>query len=249
MQLKNVIFEEESQLKILENAAFGYGVLETITLPKFVETVETRALGTQIKSVFVDEENPFLCSVDGVLYSKDKTQLILYPSQKEDEEYVILDTVTTIQSFAIEKNNFLKKIVFPKDMEVIDAFHPIIFQCEKLEEIVLPQKLKEVGGLLTPCENGNLKRITIPDGVQKIKESVVFGAFGIEYVIPNSVTYMEDSLKKTSIVYYKGTEQEWNNILPSKNRVGTIYFYSEDEPEEEGNFWHYNSEGEIEIWE
>ena len=27
-----------------------------------------------------------------------------------------------------------------------------------------------------------------------------------------------------------------------------IYFYSEEEPTQKGDYWHYNDEGEIEVW-
>ena len=52
-------------------------------------------------------------------------------------------------------------------------------------------------------------------------------------------------------VYYQGTESDWNNILFKKdNGLSGIkkYYYSEEEPTENGDYWHYDN-NEIVIWE
>ena len=59
-------------------------------------------------------------------------------------------------------------------------------------------------------------------------------------------------------VYYKGTEAEWNKIsFGSSNSnltAATRYYYSESEPAlnaegaYNGNYWHYDSEGNVVIW-
>ena len=50
------------------------------------------------------------------------------------------------------------------------------------------------------------------------------------------------------------TAEEWE-ILSANIDVGndhlldaTRYYYSEEEPAEEGNFWHYDENGEIAVW-
>ena len=52
-------------------------------------------------------------------------------------------------------------------------------------------------------------------------------------------------------VYYVGTENDWAKIYNSGNNDplynATRYYYSETEPEVEGNFWHY-VDGEIVVW-
>lgn len=47
-------------------------------------------------------------------------------------------------------------------------------------------------------------------------------------------------------VYYKGTAEDWNKI--SVDVLGyltsaTRYYYSENEPTEDGNYWHYGVDG------
>ena len=43
----------------------------------------------ELKEITVDEKNPFLKSVDGVLYSNDGKKLISYPAAKDGSTYVI----------------------------------------------------------------------------------------------------------------------------------------------------------------
>ena len=42
-----------------------------------------------LKEIEVDGSNPNYCSVDGVLYNKDKSELIYYPSGKEDATFKV----------------------------------------------------------------------------------------------------------------------------------------------------------------
>ena len=43
-----------------------------------------------LEEIVVEEKNPIYCSVDGVLYNKDKTELIAYPANKPENIFLIL---------------------------------------------------------------------------------------------------------------------------------------------------------------
>ena len=50
-----------------------------------------------------------------------------------------------------------------------------------------------------------------------------------------------------------GTIESWAKKLEELTnsnylRGYTMYYYSEEQPIAEGNYWHYNKNGEIEIW-
>lgn len=55
----------------------------------------------KLRKIFVDEANPAFASVDGVLYNKDKTELICCPYNKTDA-LVLPDTVKKVTKKAIE---------------------------------------------------------------------------------------------------------------------------------------------------
>ena len=54
------------------------------------------------------------------------------------------------------------------------------------------------------------------------------------------------------IIYYKGTADDFKKItIDSYNSSlwdATKYYYSEAKPNEEGNYWHYDENGNIEEW-
>ena len=80
---------------ISSNALAGCG-FSTIFIPSSVTTIGGAALnGNKLQSINVAEDNPNYCSVDGVLFDKNKTILIKYPDGKQGA-CVIPSTVTSI---------------------------------------------------------------------------------------------------------------------------------------------------------
>lgn len=84
--------------------------LESITLSAGLTTSDgyQLAYSKALKEIKVSEESTALKSVDGVLYNKDMTQLLAYPSQKADKAFSIPDTVITVSGFQY-KNWVFKK--------------------------------------------------------------------------------------------------------------------------------------------
>jgi hypothetical protein len=103
----------------------------------------------------------------------------------------------------------------------------------------------------------NLTNVKIPDGVTGIEMSTFNGCYKLKTVIIGSgVTYISDSAfgecERLSTVYYHGTESEWAEIeMGYANGIfkyATRYYYSESTPTTEGNFWHYDENGEPVLW-
>ena len=73
-----------------------------------------------------------------------------------------------------------------------------------------------------------------------------------EAMIPRKLNYVEDdsyyNCSSLDVVYFGGNEEEWNvakkaiSIYYNYNQEllsSTVYYYSETQPTEEGNYWHY----------
>lgn len=75
------------------------------------------------KAVDVDENNQYYKDIDGVLFSKDGTRLVCYPSNKPGREYEIPEGVTKIDELAfysytgVEKD-YLKVITIPDSLDI-----------------------------------------------------------------------------------------------------------------------------------
>ena len=120
-----VIYIDDSAFWNAKFKALDLGNLESITPYLFAEcyfletvrisentTISEDALdgSPTVKEYIVDEDNPFLSSLDGVLFSKDKTVLLLYPGAKTDTHYELPDTVTSIWPMAFNYAYNLKSI-------------------------------------------------------------------------------------------------------------------------------------------
>ena len=65
---------------------------------------------TSLEEITVSSGNKNYVSMDGVLYSKDKTRLCLYPANRPDEEFTIPYSVEFVGDFAFNDNRNLKRI-------------------------------------------------------------------------------------------------------------------------------------------
>ncbi|MBR3971930.1 MAG: leucine-rich repeat protein, partial [Ruminococcus sp.] len=121
--------------------------LTELHLPKNVCSVQgfvTR--GTNyIEKFTVDENNEYLCADEsGIVFSKDKTKILCYPTQLKGDEYVVPETVSDIGVYAFEGNHYLKSVVFNENINFIGegAFH----YCENLESFIsVPDKVIKIG--------------------------------------------------------------------------------------------------------
>ena len=105
-------------------------------------------------------------------------------------------------------------------------------------------------------ESTLITNLVIPDGV-KLKEDTFSGFSSITSVVISvgaiyevNATVFNNCYNLTSI-YYGGSQDEWkqNHMLPITNGTNTnVYYYSESKPVDDGDFWHYDANGNIAVW-
>ena len=85
--------------KWLSNRAFDYlGDVKSISFPAEIQDIPFHMWGARLDSIFVDEKHHKYSTVDGVLFDKDTSMLLLYPDNRKDEEYHIPEGVQRIQN-------------------------------------------------------------------------------------------------------------------------------------------------------
>ena len=96
--------------------------VENIVIPKSIISASRAFYGnTSLKTITVSEDNPVYSSKDGVMFNKDQTKLLQYPSQNERTNYTIPNTVTSIAYGSFSCASSLKSITIPASVNSIDS--------------------------------------------------------------------------------------------------------------------------------
>jgi len=174
----------------IEFEAFYYCTsLESINIPASVTSIGYFAFFKCTDLITVDPENFYYSSLDGVLFNKDKTELIQCPVYKMDN-YTIPSSVKTINKGAFLDCKFLTSVTIPNS--VITIGESAFYNCIGLISITIPNSV-------TTIENYSfyncigLTSVTIPNSVVMIGNQAFFCCFNLTSVnIPASVTSIGD---------------------------------------------------------
>ncbi|MCL2079479.1 MAG: leucine-rich repeat protein [Oscillospiraceae bacterium] len=170
-------YEIPNGVERIDNFAFAHTFnITSIKIPDSVTTIGYSAFEVcnKLTAFEVDPENTAFSSESGVLFNKEKTTLIRYPSNKADTLYEIPDSVETIAFRAFAENWTTESITIPDSVKVIEA--EAFFYTGNLYSITIPDSVTEIGnGAFVGC--WDLTLVTIGSGVTAIGDS----AFVLEY--------------------------------------------------------------------
>lgn len=177
--------------------------LSVITIPKNVTSIASSAFMacSGLSSINVAEENTKYISDDGVLFNKNKTELLFYPANKDGTSYAIPDGVTTIESIAFYKNNNLVSITIPDGVTNIGAC--AFGSCKKLTSVSIPASVNNIGiDAFNSCESLTAISVHENNSVYSSENDVLFdknktilvvypaGKSGNSYTVPNTVKHI-----------------------------------------------------------
>ena len=180
---------------------FDCNNLESVHLPKSMKNFWGGCFAScnSLKEVTVDPDNPWFCSIDGVVYTKDQKELVFYPPGKVDVEFVIPEGCSTIGRHAFAYCENLKRIVVPS--AVNDISYESIHSCKGLEGVEVDegnQTFASIDGnlyskdgkkFLRLCVSTENTSITIPEGVVEIADYAAYACHQlIDIKLPKSLT-------------------------------------------------------------
>ena len=147
-KIESIVFSEG--IKYFEEMCINVCVnLAEVFIPSTVNFSNSGYESTWIERVpaleafYVSPDNEDLCSLDGVIYSKNMKLLKNYPMGKKDEIFVIPDGVEMIGMFSFRYNSYLRKVVLPDSTEDIE--YCAFSLCNNLSEINISRNCYHIG--------------------------------------------------------------------------------------------------------
>lgn len=151
--LQSVNISSNSQMLTIGSSAFsGCSSLTSIYIPKGVDWINDNSFldCTSLVSYDVHPENNTYTAVEGVLFKKDKKQLLVYPPAKKGSQYVVPIGVEEIANNAF-KNTKIEKVSLPNTLKNIgeNAFYGT-----SLMYVTIPKNVEEIGNnAFSYCNN------------------------------------------------------------------------------------------------
>jgi hypothetical protein len=154
---------EEGVKSIERYAFFGCANLTSITIPNSVISIENGAFlsCTSLTSITVAGNNAHYSSVDGVLFSKAKDTLILYPKGRSGTYYTIPSSVISIANRAFFASANLTSVTIPNSVKFIGM---LAFANSGLTSVTIPGSVTYIQyDAFSNC--ANLTSVTLESGV------------------------------------------------------------------------------------
>ena len=204
----------DSVTKIGSSAFYNCTGLISISIGAGVTTLERNLLGncTSLSRITVSADNSALCAINNVLFSKDSTELLLFPQAKTGAynvpngteriasyafsgcslTSVTIHSTTTVGDYAFSNCGNLTSVYFFYGATTIgdSAFR----NCSSLTTLTLPTSLTKLGDYaFYGC--ASLTSATIPSMVTSLGQSVFANCTSLASVtIPQSITTISESL-------------------------------------------------------
>jgi len=182
-----------SSITSIGDATFRFCTsLTSITIPSSVASITSSAFMncTKLASINVDASNPKYSSINGVLFDKAATTLILYPPGG-DTSYTIPNSVTSIGENSFCNCTALTSVVIPSSVTSIK--HSAFEGCTSLISVKIPSSVTTIeDGAFWECKA--LTSIIIPSSVTSIQSYTFYECTSLKSIdISSSISSIPSS--------------------------------------------------------
>ena len=163
----------DSVVHIGRSAFNGCTSLKNISIPRNVASMGNYVFSrcANLSDIQVSTSNEHYCSLDGILFNREKTELLCYPSGNGNVKYTIPNTVIRIGNSAFSRCDSLNYIELPYSISCIDNY--AFDGCSILNEVTIPVSVTKIGkGAFRGCDN--MRMVTIPASITIIDDYVFY---------------------------------------------------------------------------
>lgn len=198
--------------KIENSAFFCCENLQSITISSTVNDIASNAFQScdNLETITVNEESFYFTSVDNVLFSKDMSQLLLYPAKKTDTSYIVPNSVTSIADYSFEYAMNLASVELPEGLEKIGDY--AFYFCKSLQNITIPSTVTDIGSSAFYCEN--LEKIVLKSDNCAIKVTITSSDGSSTTIYETATIYA--NYNSTGQAY---AEKYGNKFVPDRKSV------------------------------
>lgn len=171
--------------------------LTEIHIPSKVNDLQRSIFGNnKTLKIIISEDSLYYTTIDDVIYSKDMSELVIYPDWKEDKSFTVPDGVTTLKDSCFFSNGYLQELILSDT--VTDVGKCSISFCINLKSLKLSSGLKTIhtGNF---ANMKNLQVVIIPEGVTTIESMNFFGCdYQMVIQLPSTLTDISENCFYTS---------------------------------------------------
>lgn len=171
--------------EIGDYAFMGHTGLTSITIPSNVTSLGFGPfVRTGLTAFSVPSDHPNYCAVDGVLFTKDQTELIAYPGGRNGA-YTIPDGVKTVGMFSFDYCEGLTAVTIPEGVETIGAYS--FWNCNGLTSVTIPNSVTSIEAYgFRNCSK--LANVTIGSGLTYLGLCGFYNCTALKSITCNAVT-------------------------------------------------------------
>lgn len=195
--------------------------IEKLVIGSKVEALPNLNSNTNIEEIEINQDNAYLTEIDGVIYNKNKTQILT--ALGNVTEVICDENTTSIETSAFEGNLSITKIDMSTS-DIVTIGYRGFFNCKNLSEVIFSEELETINAQVF-YYNSSLTEINLPNSVKTINSLSFYGCTKLESInIPSTVTTLINPFTKcTSLTQIILDEENGNYKLIDGN------IYSKDE--------------------
>lgn len=208
-----------NKIKSIGNEAFYDTEYSQLVVPATVEQIPAELYNQYtLEKIIVDAENKVYTSDDlGVLYSKDKSELIKFPTCNTALDYTTPESTLTIKDSAFKNNDNITKIVLTNVTTVEDSAFE---ECSRLSKIDLGKNVSYIGNSAF-AQTLSLSELTLSDNIEFVGDNVLLNSSYSKLIVPATVENIPETFYSKNTLANISVDTQ--NKIYSSDEKGVLY--------------------------